>query len=139
MVRALVAIIAVCIFASPAMADASTMCLYGILIESHALALECEGPLASADEARYSKLRKAVRNFIIENSRLSKSPPADPEKMLSTYEASAESHHAEGKFCASQDYLMDRKLLTSLIEEKESAAILDSLNTPHDPYDGDCL
>jgi hypothetical protein len=118
----------------------STMCMYAILLESHAMAAHCGVPLDAESEARYRRLLAAIRQNILNNTEAGK------QKILGTqldgYEASVTEHHRndDARMCHSKGYAQTRSMLEKFSSSETSSLILKHFKgLKQNPYQGDCL
>jgi len=140
-VAALLAALALCAYPARAMAEASTFCVYALLIESHLMTTKCGEPLDSAAEQRYRILLSAFRENIIENARGPHNSHAETTQAMDGYEAKLKARHAadEMTVCQTSNYADAARMLKSFTSEKGTEALLKVRDSHKDPMDGDCL
>jgi hypothetical protein len=131
---------------SAALAESSTICLWGLLAEGHAQMEACGDSLGADGEARYATLRAATEAAIVANAKLA------PDQARDTVQAglAATDHSYHAKLAASADALKtglcagtNYTQVKSIVEELTAASTLDrmlaGLKKPRDPFVGDCL
>ncbi|MBV8800074.1 MAG: hypothetical protein JO208_09735 [Alphaproteobacteria bacterium] len=123
------------------MADASTFCMYSLLTETHAIALQCGHPLDTAAETRYQQLVAEMRNSIIHNTHQPGKTAADVQDALKKSEAATQARYqkAGGDFCTSKDYADYQAMLLSFTTPENSQKILESVRRSKDPNKGECI
>jgi len=132
--------IALCLTtASPARAEeASNYCFWTILVESHALAVACGKPLDLQSEQRFRRIRKALETAIIRDAPLS--PGGSSDKARSAIRQDAQRLESPNPTsCATPDASNAIELLAQATTQDFEARLLSGLQTPKDPYAGDCL
>ena len=97
----------------------------------------CGEPLDHSTEVKYQELRAALEKYINENARM------DAHRIGPDYDErrapEAERSVRKG-FCSQPGYeFFKNNLLAVLHSEQEMAAIRKRLDTPGDPWEGDCL
>jgi len=97
----------------------------------------CGEPLDQPTEVKYQELRAALKKYINENAL------SDERKIGPDYDErrapDREKKFREG-FCNRPEYqIFKANLLRFLDNEQEAAAIRKRLDTPGDPWKGDCL
>lgn len=118
----------------------STMCMYGILLESHVMAAHCGVPLNTESEARYQRLMATIRQNILNNTEAGKQKILGMQ--LDGYEASVTEHHRndDARMCHSRDYTQTRSILEKFSSRETSSLILKHFRgLKQNPYQGDCL
>jgi hypothetical protein len=130
----------VCASPTPSMADASTFCLYSLLVGSHQVVTHCGGSLDAASEKRYRDLLAAARDNLIRNDRGGETL----DKMranLDSYERRSASNVAiRGDICKTQVYPDNRKMLETFTSVKYGESLLVKLRSNRDdPFKGDCI
>jgi len=127
--------------APPAFADASTWCIYDILLEAHAMASRCGETLDAAGEQRFNALVAAARRSMVENSARTGKSPAELGALLDKMEVQEKAHYDDRDlaFCKTSEYRDGVFMLKSLTSEKGYPGIMKSLQTRRNPEEGDCL
>jgi hypothetical protein len=125
--------------ASPARAgEASNYCFWTILVESHALAVACGKPLEAQSEQRFRRIRKALESAIIRDAPLS--PGGSSDKARSAMRQDAQQLESRNpSSCSTRDASNSIELIGQVTTQDFEAKMLSDLETPKDPYAGDCL
>ena len=131
---------------SAALAESSTICLWGLLAEGHAQMQACGDSLGADGEARYATLRAATEAAIVANAKLAQGQTRNTVQAGLT--ATDKGYH--DKLAADPDALKASLCLgpnydqvKSIVEELTAASTLDrmlaGLKKPRDPFAGECL
>ena len=131
---------------SAALAESSTICLWGLLAEGHAQMEACGDSLGTDGEARYATLRAATEAAIVANAKLA--PDQTRDSVQAGLAATDKGYHA--KLAANADALktslcagINYSQVKSIVEELTAASTLDrmlaGLKKPRDPFAGECL
>jgi hypothetical protein len=131
---------------SAALAESSTICLWGLLAEGHAQMEACGDSLGPDGEARYATLRAATEASIAANARLAPNQTRDTVQagLAATDKGyhdklAADADALKTGLCAGANYTQ----VNSIVEELTAASTLDrmlaGLKKPRDPFAGDCL
>jgi hypothetical protein len=133
-------------FPSAALAESSTICLWGLLAEGHAQMEACGDSLGPDGEARYATLRAATEAAVVANAKLATDQTRD--SVRAGLAATDRGYH--DKLAADPDALKadlclgpDYGQVKSIVEELTAASTLDrmlaGLKKPRDPFAGECL
>ncbi len=122
-----------------ARAEMSSACFWAVLVDAHAMAIQCSSPLA-ADAERYGRLRQAVEAQIMRDASLS--PGGSPRKArawMDHYGLNREATGVRRPRCDTADVGGAVSMLRTLTTAANTSAILAGLGRRKNPYAGDCL
>lgn len=123
-------------------ADASNLCMWVLLVDTHAVAAHCGKPLDGPSEQRYRQLRQAAEAEIIRDASLSPGgSPVKAKTFIANYIAhgSLEARSAFPAYCASKDAPMVIDMLERFTTSENTAKILAGLAARKNPFEGECL
>lgn len=131
---------------SAALAESSTICLWGLLAEGHAQMQACGDSLGADGEARYATLRAATEASIVANAKLAEGQSRDSVQagLAATDKGyhdklAADADPTRADLCLGSNYGQ----VKSIVEELTAASTLDKmlagLKKPRDPFEGGCL
>ncbi len=120
---------------APAAAQAATSlsCMYMLMRIYHAELDVCHVALTKDREARYSRMRTGMEQFIRQNAK------QDPEQILSGIENDNIKRALQGlKSCQSDDFKFAQQAMERLTTPDNEKLLNNTLNVPRDPQSGDC-
>ncbi len=131
---------------SVALADTSTICVWGLLAEGHAQLEACGDSLSPDAEARYAALRAAAETAIIANAKLGPGQTQDTVRsgLAATDRAyraklAASAQTLKTGLCAQSGYGQVKSIVQQLTAASTFEKTMSGLRTPRDPFVGDCL
>jgi hypothetical protein len=130
-----------CCAPTVAFADASTFCLYALLLETHAMVSHCGDSLDRTHEKLYQQELAAVKINLLSDSRQAGKTLAERKASIDAYEARMRAQYLsrDQSVCRTKDYPLSRDLLNRLSNTKILAGIRADVKAHKDPDKGECL
>jgi hypothetical protein len=114
-------------------AQTSVACMYMLMRVYKAEMDYCKVPLAPDRDARYSRLKTGLENFIRANAK------QDPDKIFSGIENSNIKRALAGlKSCNSDDFKYAQQAMDKITTPDNEKLVQNSLTIKRDPMTGDC-
>jgi hypothetical protein len=119
----------------------STSCFWMLLVDTHAIAVQCGSPLVGNAEQRYRQLRQAAEAEIVRDASLSPGESPDKAKSgMAQYIANGEATRAHlPNYCNTVDTGAALSMLKTVTTAANASKIIAGLRMRKNPYDGDCL
>jgi len=113
--------------------NASVMCTYFALDDAHEMLQRCGKVIEPDRNQRYVKLHAALKRFIYKNG------PSNARDLVAEQEQATRDRLASQNICDSPDFLVIKQTFEDLTSADATTKLLESLKTPKDPMEGDCL
>jgi hypothetical protein len=121
---------------SPAVGDVSVRCIYEVITSAYHNMDLCGEALDHDSERTFSDLRSSLKKFINKNAQREADkigPDFDQMKRDSLRRMS------KAYLCEGEDYALVKEILRHMFKPDQIASIKNRLQTPEDPFEGDCL
>jgi len=125
-----------------AFADASTYCLYDLLVQSHAAISHCGDSLDPKSERRYQQLISEIRTNIIHNAHKPNKKGGSIVESINQYDRTVQmrTQNAGDAVCKSRNYPDSRDMLKRFTAEPNFSKLLASIrHSTKDPFTGECI
>ena len=119
-------------------AQAGTLCLYLMLVETHEITARCGDRLPADAEARFQKLSLDLARYNVRNTP-SMNGHIEPEAWRASMIKKLQSAPLNPDTCTKRDYAAMKKVITDWTTPEYMKKFEDSLQKPSNPEAGGCL